>query len=280
MSTELRAGARTAAIPILMYHEVVGAAELAALEGKLQANYVMTDEQFERHLRVLRELGRTVVGLDTLVAGLQGKVDLPEHPVVVSFDDGYLGNHRSAFPLLRQYGALATFFVVSRKIGDPQMMTWEHLREMRAAGMLVESHTATHPLLSQLDESATRRELAESKQTIEDNVGAAVRYLSLPNGDSNRWYRPLARELGYQAGCGSTVGRNVPGTDFFMLKRIAVKRSTTDAQLRGYIRGDVGTMAPAQLTTLAKGALVGIMGKGVYDRLYNRLFGVEDQRKS
>ncbi len=268
------------AVPILMYHEVVARRDLASLAGKLQKNYVITDEQFARHLEILRELDHTVIGLDQFVAWTNGGAALPPRPVVISFDDGYWGNYQYAFPLLQQYHASATFFVVSRKIGDTHMMTWSQLCEMREAGMLIESHTASHPLLSQLDERATRAELEESRQTIEHHVGAPVHFLSLPNGDSNRWYQAIARELGYRAGCGSVIGFNDATTDRYMLKRIPVKRSMTDAQLRGYVSGATSTMASAQLKTLAKGALVGVLGKGVYDKIYNRLFGVEDQRKS
>jgi peptidoglycan/xylan/chitin deacetylase (PgdA/CDA1 family) len=267
-------------VPILMYHEVVAAAELRALEGKLQSSYVMTDDQFDSHLRALQALGRTIVGLDEVINAFDGGVSLPPKPVVITFDDGYDGNFRFALPILQRYRARATFFVVSRKMGDPYMMTWGQLREMRAAGMLVESHTASHPLLSQLDEAATRQELAESKQAIEQNVGDAVRFLSLPNGDHNRWYPTLAAELGYSAGCGSVVGFNNAATNRYMLKRIPIKREMTDVQLCDYVSGARSTMAAAQLRTLAKGALVGVLGKGVYDKIYNRLFGVEDQRKS
>lgn len=267
-------------VPILMYHEVVAAEELPALERKLQKDYVMTDAQFARQLSVLDEIGCNVIGLDRLLDALSGRADLPANPAVISFDDGYAGNRNHALPILQRFGFTATFFVVSRKIGDPFMMNWEQLRELHAAGMLVESHTASHPLLSQLGESATRLELEESKRVIEQNVGAAVRFISLPNGDSNHFYPSIAGELGYLAGCGSAIGFNDAASDRFRLKRIPVKRSMSDADFRGYVLGTAATMASAHLRSLAKGALVGVLGKGVYDKLYNQLFGVEDQRKS
>ena len=145
--------------------------------------------------------------------------------------------------------------------------------------MLVESHTATHPLLSQLDEKATRYELEQSKQEIEGRTGRAVTLVSLPNGDVNPFYKRVALDLGYGGGCCSTIGLNSVNTDRFMLRRIPIKRALTLAQLRGYLVGSPVTYAAAKVQTMAKGALVGAMGKGNYDRVYNRLFGVQDQRK-
>jgi peptidoglycan/xylan/chitin deacetylase (PgdA/CDA1 family) len=53
-----------------------------------------------------------VVPLDEAVTSLQGR-SLPERALAVTFDDGYADNHDVAFPILRELGIPATFFVAT-----------------------------------------------------------------------------------------------------------------------------------------------------------------------
>lgn len=266
-------------LPILMYHEVALPPQLELLAGKIQRSYVVTLEQFEQHLETLRNFGANAVTPAQLLAWLDGSSPLPPRPVLITFDDGFAGNHQLAFPALERAGYKAIFFVATNKIGDPLMMTWPQLAEMAEHGMAVESHTASHPLLSTLTREETLAELRNSKAAIEAHTGRRVTMVSLPNGDSNPWYRELAEELGYRAGCGSRFGRNVGRVERYFLQRIAMKHSTSAADLEGYLSGRSMTYAWAASKAAAKRALAGVLTKRVYDRLYNGLFGVEDQRK-
>jgi peptidoglycan/xylan/chitin deacetylase (PgdA/CDA1 family) len=262
-----------------MYHEVVSPLTLASLAGKIQASYVVTLELFERHLAALQRLRANVVTAQQLLDWLEGASSLPPRSVLITFDDGYAGNYELAFPALERAGYGAVFFVATRKIGDPCMMTWQQLAEMAARGMAIESHTASHPLLSTLSRDETLAELHESKLAIERQVGRAVRLVSLPNGDSNRWYPELAESLGYRAGFGSAFGRNSGRIERYRLQRIAIKRSTSVADLEGYVTGRSAGYAWAAGKAAAKSAITGLLTKRVYDRLYNAVFGVEEQRK-
>jgi peptidoglycan/xylan/chitin deacetylase (PgdA/CDA1 family) len=263
-------------VPILMYHEVVAPEDLEDMARKTQRGYLLRREDFARQLQMLRESGFESIDLEQLAAGAQGG-HWPARPIVLSFDDGYAGNYRHAFPLLREAGFQATFFVVSNKIGQDAMMSWTQLSEMARAGMAVESHTANHPLLSTLDAPATRAELADSRKAIEDHLGRPVRFLSLPNGDSNPHYPALAAECGYLGGCSSQFGYNRPGTDRWFWQRIAVRIDTSPARLRR-----LATAAPLEVAlqtarAAAKGAVARALGKARYDRLYIRFFDLEEQ---
>jgi len=266
-------------VPILMFHEVAAPEEFAALAGKIQASYVVTVEKFELFLETLARLGCNVIPLERLVGWLDGTDALPPRSVVITFDDGYAGNYHHAVPLLRRYGAVATFFLATNKIGDALMLSWEQVALMLGAGMSVQSHTASHPLLSTLSDVQTRAELVDSKLAIETHTGAKVSFLSLPNGDSNRWYRDLAQAAGYRAGCGSEFGVNERATDRFFLRRIAVKRDTSVAVFADYLMQRRSAFLLGRAKASAKRLLVRMLTKRVYDGLYNRVFGVEDQRK-
>src|SRR3546814_11760771 len=61
-----------------------------------------------------------------IVAALDGGLALPRDAVLVTFDDGYDDNHAIAFPILRDLGVHATFFVAPGHIasGLPHAYDW------------------------------------------------------------------------------------------------------------------------------------------------------------
>ena len=119
--------------------------------------------------------------------------------VAITFDDAQRSNFEVAFPLFAEAGMTATVFVVPAWVGRTGYCTWSQLRELQAGGWSIQSHTQTHPFLSTLDEVAVMRELADSRREIEDNLGAPVMTLALPNGDwPQRRYRHLLEGSGYR----------------------------------------------------------------------------------
>lgn len=262
-------------IPILMYHEVSLAADLEAVSRRTQRNYVVSVEQFAAHLDALRAAGVNSISLDQLVAWQAGKAVLPPKPVVITFDDGFEGNHRHALPLLLERGLSATVFVVSNWIGRAGMMSPKQLREFAAAGMGVQSHTASHPLLSTLDALATRTELSLSKSTLEQVLGMPVLHVALPHGDSNGDYARLAREVGYASGCSSVVGRNYVDTDPYFLRRVAVTSGMSAATIAALATNDAALYATIERRARIKRAISRVMGKRLYGRLVDLVYGVQ-----
>src|SRR3546814_14523092 len=61
-----------------------------------------------------------------IVAALDGGLALPRDAVLVTFDDGYDDNHAIAFPILRDLGVPAPFFVATGHIdsGLPYAYDW------------------------------------------------------------------------------------------------------------------------------------------------------------
>ncbi len=96
----------TRELPIIMYHSVVG-------DPSLAGDYVITADELEADLRYLSENGWTAVTCDELVRFADGEGDLPERPVVLSFDDGCYNNFYYALPLLEKYNMKAVFAPVT-----------------------------------------------------------------------------------------------------------------------------------------------------------------------
>jgi peptidoglycan/xylan/chitin deacetylase (PgdA/CDA1 family) len=263
-----------------MYHEIAAGAEIDELARRTQRGYILPREEFELHMAHLAATGYHSISLRQLHDWSRSGAALPPKPIVITFDDGFAGNFRHAVPVLRQFGLTGTFFVVTNRIEDPLMLTWPQLREMHRHGMSVESHTANHPLLSTLTEARTREELADSKHKIEDELGSSVTFLSLPNGDSNPYYARTARELGYSGGCASQFGFNLPSTDCYFWRRIAIKQGLGFDGFRNIVSRRRSAVIYQAAKAAGKAAVARAIGKRTYDRLYNFAFGVQEQDKS
>ncbi len=95
------------AVPVIVYHGV--SADQSWLPWAFGT--VVTPETFERHLRILRDLGCNVISTRELLGARVDGRPLPKRPVAIHFDDGLLDNWTAAAPLLRRYEMKATLFV-------------------------------------------------------------------------------------------------------------------------------------------------------------------------
>jgi peptidoglycan/xylan/chitin deacetylase (PgdA/CDA1 family) len=92
------------------------------------------------------------------------------------------------------------------------------LREMHAGGMTVGSHTRTHRTLPNEPEEAVWSELAGSKRTLEDQLGAEVRHLSYPGGQFSRATVEAAAAAGYRCAY-TTCSHTDPGHPLLTIPR-------------------------------------------------------------
>jgi O-antigen/teichoic acid export membrane protein/peptidoglycan/xylan/chitin deacetylase (PgdA/CDA1 family) len=136
----------------------------------------------------------------------------------VTFDDGLVSVADRAAPLLAELRWPATVFVVTEVLDsgleltwlasdDPaaeselRCLDWDQLRQLAAAGWEVGSHSSTHTLLSELDDSEVAWELEHSRQRILDEIGRCST-ISYPFGELDRRVMKAARRAGYERGTG------------------------------------------------------------------------------
>ena len=140
--------------------------------------------------------------------------------VLITFDDGDLTNYTTAYPILKELGITAYFFILVSKVGTPGYMNWQQLKELRDNGMIIGSHGMTHRILTTLKDEEIESELKDSKKILEDNLGFTIEYLSIPRGFCNENIIARAKEIGYKA----IFTSNPKDNDGFRFGRIAVKR--------------------------------------------------------
>jgi peptidoglycan/xylan/chitin deacetylase (PgdA/CDA1 family) len=113
--------------------------------------------------------------------------------------------------------------VIGKQLPDDLMMTSSQVRELRAQGMTIGGHTATHPILASTDEAVARREILEGKERLEAILGEPVRLFAYPNGRPGQDYRAehvrMVRECGFRGAVSTSWGAANPGSDPFQLPR-------------------------------------------------------------
>jgi peptidoglycan/xylan/chitin deacetylase (PgdA/CDA1 family) len=241
-----------------MYHDVQADGALTADVAAGQRPYVLDRAVFAAHLDAMAGL-RSMTVTQLVAAGDTGD----GRAVVLSFDDGHVSNYSEAFPAMAARGIVGTFYVVAGRVGHAETLSWVQMREMADAGMEIGSHTLTHREPSTLTDEELRHELRESKRLLGDGLGRPVASLSSPTGFFNPRMSKIAREEGYTSLCFGHYGYVTAASDPFRLNRIAIKRSTSMAELEAILHGDVAVvrrLRRAQMVRNGAKHLLGVRG--------------------
>jgi peptidoglycan/xylan/chitin deacetylase (PgdA/CDA1 family) len=192
--TQINPKARALDVPIIMYHDVRPIKDV---------DWDITPKHLEKHFKTIAQKGLTPITLEQLVEHLRTNAPLPNKPILLTFDDNYLGEYLYAFPLLKKYHYPAVWSVhthyVGSKEGKPKA-TWDQLKEMNQSGLItVASHTVNHLRLDKLTPEQVDYELTESKRVLEKQLGVPVKYFTYPEGDYIDSVKQQVVKAGYQA---------------------------------------------------------------------------------
>jgi peptidoglycan/xylan/chitin deacetylase (PgdA/CDA1 family) len=192
-----------------------------------------------------------VVPLAELWRVLQAGETPPPRTLAITFDDCYRDNLFAA-RVLADHGLPATFFVPTKFVGTDHVfhwdaglkqmanLTWDDIKEMQSLGHSFGSHSVSHPDMGTIDADAARIEFADSKRTLEDCLGQAIRFFAAPYGGRGNFrpeYLPLAHELGYDACFSAVTGFIQPNLRGQVLPRVAMPYFRSLLNLEVYLTG-------------------------------------------
>jgi peptidoglycan/xylan/chitin deacetylase (PgdA/CDA1 family) len=205
-------------VPILVYHSVAPHHPGQTAEQQLLD---VDTSVFSAQMHYLAEHRCSVISLARLIAALEGG-GVPANAVVITFDDGWENQYHYAYPVLRQLGLTATFFVYTAPIGhDALYMSWDQLREMQSAGMTIGSHSRTHPNLTNADVSLSD-EVDRSRQDIQRYLGTTPDFFAYPYGAWDARDVAAVREAGYRGARAYPGGPWNTSSDLFALRSVLV----------------------------------------------------------
>lgn len=212
----------TADVPILMYHHL--------------SEETISEATLDEHLAALDRAGYTAVTMADLRAYVERGTDLPDKPVVITFDDGYRSNVEIGLPLLEKYQMKATIYVIGCSVGKDTYkdtgeamtphFTAEQAGEMDRGGLVtIGSHgydihevegrdpaPIRHGVLQREDESEAdyvaflQEDCARFNQVMEPVLGRKADILAYPYGQCS----PLSEILLAREGIYATV-TTIPG---------------------------------------------------------------------
>jgi peptidoglycan/xylan/chitin deacetylase (PgdA/CDA1 family) len=171
-------------MPALMYHDVVpsGAEDSSGFPGRDAALYKITPAQFEAHLAAIERR----VGHDSGPPAL-----------AITFDDGGV-SAMTAAEMLEAHRLIGWFFVTVNYLGTPGFLAAQHLRELRARGHVVGSHSCSHPLrFAHCPPGQVLEEWTRSRAVLADVLGLAPTAASVPGGDFASHVAEAAAVAGY-----------------------------------------------------------------------------------
>lgn len=242
-------------IPILIYHGFYRLENEISDVPSSERRYFLSVAAFVLHVKRLVELNYSISSVE--------KVSGPG-AVSFTFDDGHISNYSYVFPVLAEHGLSGTFFIVADWVGKAGRTDTSQLREMSANGMSIGSHGLTHRSLAGLSRDALDRELAGSKDRLEQLLGTEVTTIALPRGLMDRQVLERARIAGYRLVCTSNAGLMSGG---YAVPRLSVTSYTSVDTIEGYARRDSLLIARTRTAHAARLAVKSVVGVGNYEAL-------------
>ncbi|MFX0134657.1 MAG: polysaccharide deacetylase family protein [Candidatus Hodarchaeota archaeon] len=258
-------------IPVLMYHDVSETPERNKKIRHLHPSYSLSVHQFEEQMEYLFQNNYKSLSLNSLF----NKSYNNENGVVITFDDGLVGNYKYAFPILSKYNFTAIIFVIVSRIATDMYMNWKQLGELCRNGISIQSHTMTHRPLEELSDQEVFHELSESKKIIEEELGQLVNYISLPHGSFHNNLINIAKEIGYSGICSSTFEYVKPGDIQFTVGRIPIKNGHRIEEFKQIISENRMMVLKYKLFLLITTSLNKMLGLNNYRKIYRLIFRIK-----
>ncbi|MGO9444354.1 MAG: polysaccharide deacetylase family protein [Thiobacillaceae bacterium] len=222
-----------------MYHRIGQA------HNDWEGKYCVSPERFACQMRALAAHGHRAITLDDFVSWLEGQHELPKGSFLLTFDDGFLGVHDHAAPVLEGLSWPATVFLVSALTGkqdewcrneNPSGATYPllditHIASLTKRGFSFHSHSRHHVRLSELTDAELEDELAGSRSELAALLGTTPDFLAYPYGLYDERVIQHARRAGYRAAFSVQPGFNRRGGDPFRIRRLDVFGTDTAAML-------------------------------------------------
>ena len=186
--------------------------------------YNVPPEEFSAQLDYLQKNGYTTMTLQDFMRAKHGKSQLPDKPVVLTFDDGYENLYDEMLPILEAHGMTAVVYVITNELGKDGYLTLEQVKDMQRRGIEIGSHTADHLALGMLSGDFLLNQVRNSKLFLEWNGLETIYSFSYPNGEYNETLVDLLRRENYLTAVTGDAGLNTLETNPYELKRVHIRR--------------------------------------------------------
>lgn len=208
-------------LPIIMYHEV---------NTKGLGTYVISPREFEEDIIYLKKEGYTTIDIEDLVAFEYNNINLPEKPIMLTFDDGYFSMYTYILPILEKYDCKAVISIVGEYVDQSTekqypngYLNWSQVKELEASpNVEIQNHTySMHELSKRKGCKIIKGESFDDYKTellddigylqllIEENTGNKPKAFTYPFGITCKECDEILEEIGFIATLSCYSGVNV-----------------------------------------------------------------------
>ncbi|HPZ77920.1 MAG TPA: polysaccharide deacetylase family protein [Bacillota bacterium] len=253
-------------VPILMYHNLT--------ESNAE-DFCVTSETFEAQIKALRDAGYEAISFSDLIDFVERGTDLPEKPVIITFDDGYKDSARIGAPILEKYNMCGAINVIGVSVGKNTYkdtgepitphFSFEEVAPWVEKGVLeIQSHSFDMHNSKELDQDDYRKgvyqkpgeseeeyiakfraDVEASRRAIEDALGTRVTVYAYPFGYYTQLSEVLLWEMGIKVTLTVEEGINVVikglPQSLRALKRCAIGEHMSPIELIDYLAGLTGS---------------------------------------
>ncbi|MCL2203374.1 MAG: polysaccharide deacetylase family protein [Defluviitaleaceae bacterium] len=216
---------KEAEVPIIMYH-------LVTEKQKYLGKYGITPAELEADLHYLKDNGYKTVVMADLIDFVQSGKKLPKKPIVLTFDDGNVGDFDYVLPLLERYKMKAVFSVIGEAADKYTLerekhpkakypnLTWGEIKIMHDSGWCeIQSHG--YNLHGRNGAGIRRNECADAyynrlyedlhtlQKRCHEEIGFTPTTFTYPLGVISKGSREVLEELGFVASLSCQEGMNL-----------------------------------------------------------------------
>ena len=92
------------ALPVVMYHHI-------STRSRTWNDYVVSVEEFRSDMEYLKRNGWQSISVEELIAWQRGEFEMPDKPMMITFDDGFASVTEYAEPIMKELGFKGAFKV-------------------------------------------------------------------------------------------------------------------------------------------------------------------------
>jgi peptidoglycan/xylan/chitin deacetylase (PgdA/CDA1 family) len=162
-------------------------------------------------------------------------------PARISFDDGNYSDLKVGLPALVERGLGADFFVLAGRLGQPDSLDPQDVRELHASGMGIGSHGMRHRSWRRMDPRERHEELVTARDRLASITGAPVVGAACPVGAYDRALLRDLRRLGYPRVF--TSDRRPAREAAWLQPRYSIRRDDTPETLRASVLARASVVA-------------------------------------
>jgi peptidoglycan/xylan/chitin deacetylase (PgdA/CDA1 family) len=207
-------------VPILVYHDLGTPPASEPYPG-----LYVSDADFEAEIAWLHSDGYQAVTLDEMMSAFFHRGTLPAKPIVITFDNGYVPQATFAPAVMARYGWP----------GVLNEITVGHLSNTRLAGLIrkgweVDSHSLTHPDLTEVSASELTAQVVQSRQFLQRTLHVPVNSFCYPSNEYDDAVVAAVKAAGYTNAVTENPGFATPATDPYLLPRFEIEGGLSELQ--------------------------------------------------